>query len=64
MSKVPSLSDKELVKWVGILGAEKIKWLWIKDDIRLSSEQLDKVLELQEKEKNKKSGMKRGLETK
>lgn len=59
MSKVPTLSDRELIKWVGILGAEKIKWLYIKDDIRLTSEQLDKVLELQEQSKNVKNNNER-----
>lgn len=49
--KTPRLSDKELIKWVGILGAEKIQWLYVESKIYLTQEQLDKVIELKKEGK-------------
>lgn len=42
--RIPKLSDKELKKWIGILGVEKIKWLYIESKIQLTSEQLDEII--------------------
>lgn len=44
MAKIPKLNDRELNKWIGILGVEKIKWLYMESKIHLTSAQLDTVI--------------------
>ena len=44
MSKIPRLSDRELNKWIGILGVEKIKMLYVESKIYLTPSQLDGVI--------------------
>lgn len=56
MNRIPRLSDKELIKWVGILGAERIQWLYVESKIYLTQQQLDKVIEM--KKEDKKEGKK------
>lgn len=53
MNKTPRLSDRELVKWIEILGAKEIEYLHIKDKIRLTSAQLDKVFEMKTEPKDR-----------
>lgn len=52
MAKIPKLNDRELNKWIGILGVEKIKWLYMESKIHLTSAQLDTVIAM--KSENKK----------
>lgn len=47
------VSDKELVKWSGILGIEKMVSLYIDDEIYLTPKQLDKLNELKNNKKPK-----------
>lgn len=51
MKTIPRLSDKELTKWVGILGTEEIQWLYIKSKIYLTQQQLDRVIGMKKEEK-------------
>jgi hypothetical protein len=53
MNKLPTLSDKELIKWTNILGTYRMKELYFMGKINLTKEQLDKLIEL-EKEDDKK----------
>jgi len=46
MARKPKVSDKELIKWANIIGAEKFIWLYIEDKIALTSAQLDKVIDI------------------
>lgn len=48
MNKVPTVSDRELVKWTKILGADQMIYLYIKNKIRLTSQQLDKVIAIKD----------------
>ena len=41
MNKIPTLSDKELIKWSKILGIYRIKELYIYGKIILTGEQVD-----------------------
>ena len=53
MNKIPTLSDKELIKWTNILGTYRMKELYFMGKINLTKEQVDKLIEL-EKEDDKK----------
>lgn len=46
MNKIPTLSDKELIKWTSILGSYRIKELYFMGKINLTKEQLDKLIEI------------------
>lgn len=46
MNKIPSLSDKELIKWTSILGSYRMKELYFMNKILLTKEQLDKLIEI------------------
>ena len=49
--RIPKLSDKELTKWINILGVDKIKWLYIESKIHLSSIQLDRIIAMKSENK-------------
>lgn len=51
MAKIPRLNDRELMKWVGILGVEKIKWLYMESKIHLTSAQLDTIIAMKSEDK-------------
>lgn len=53
MNKIPTISDKELIKWTNILGTYRMKELYFMGKINLTKEQVDKLSEL-EKEDDKK----------
>lgn len=57
-SKGTKVTDRELVKWTGILGAEKIILLFTEDRISLLPEQLEKVIEI----KNRKPAPRQGTD--
>ena len=42
---MPRVSDRELKKWLGILGVQQIKKLYIDSKIYLTSKQVDYVIE-------------------
>lgn len=46
VSKGTKVTDKEIVKWSGILGADKLILLFTEDKISLTPEQLEKVIEI------------------
>ena len=46
MNKIPTLSDKELIKWTSILGSYRMKELYFMNKISLTKEQLDKLIEI------------------
>lgn len=48
--KIPRLSDKELNKWLKILGKRWIEQLYIDSKIYLTQKQLDYVIEYGKKE--------------
>ena len=50
MKKIPTLTDKELLKWISILGTYRMKELYFMNKINLSGEQLDKLIEIGRKE--------------
>ena len=50
MNKIPTLTDKELIKWTSILGSYRMKELYFMNKINLSGEQLDKLIEIGRKE--------------
>lgn len=50
MKKIPTLTDKELLKWIDILGTYRMKELYFMNKINLSGEQLDKLIEIGRKE--------------
>lgn len=52
MNKVPTLTDKELKKWIGILGHKRIKYLFIYNKIKLTNSQLEYVIESDKNEKS------------
>lgn len=60
MKAIPKLTEKELTKWLGILGAEKIKWLYIESKINLTQKQLDFIIEKSKSEKDKRINRVRG----
>lgn len=43
-NNIPKLTNRELYKWLGILGPEKILILHINDQIQLSKKQLEVYL--------------------
>jgi len=49
MMDIPKLTDKELIKWIGILGVEKILVLHIDEKIKLSKKQLKTYLGIESK---------------
>lgn len=51
MAKIPKLNDRELNKWIGILGVEKIKWLYMESKIHLTSAQLDTIIAMKSEDK-------------
>ena len=51
MKTIPKVSDKELIKWVGILGTKQIQWLYVESKIYLTQQQLDKVIEMKKEGK-------------
>lgn len=46
MNKIPTISDKELIKWTSILGSYRMKELYFMNKISLTKEQLDKLIEI------------------
>lgn len=50
MNKIPTLTDKELIKWISILGTYRMKELYFMNKINLSKDQLDKLIEIGRKE--------------
>lgn len=46
MNKIPTISDKELIKWTSILGSYRMKELYFMNKILLTKEQLDKLIEI------------------
>ena len=46
MNKIPTLSDKELIKWTSILGSYRMKELYFMNKISLTKDQLDKLIEI------------------
>ncbi len=54
MNKIPTLSDKELIKWTSILGSYRMKELYFMNKIILTKEQLDKLIEIGRCENEKK----------
>lgn len=46
MNKIPTISDKELIKWTSILGSYRMKELYLMNKISLTKEQLDKLIEI------------------
>ena len=46
MNKIPTISDKELIKWTSILGSYRMKELYFMSKISLTKEQLDKLIEI------------------
>ena len=44
------LTDKELIKWISILGSYRMKELYFMNKINLSKDQLDKLIEIGRKE--------------
>lgn len=46
MNKIPTLTDKELIKWTSILGSYRMKELYFMNKILLTKEQLDKLIEI------------------
>ena len=50
MKKIPTLTDKELLKWISILGTYRMKELYFMNKINLSGDQLDKLIEIGRKE--------------
>lgn len=56
MAKKPTVSDKEMIKWMKILGTNRFLWLYLDDKISLSSKQLDTLIAIKnesEKHENK-----------
>lgn len=45
-SKGTKVTDREVTKWTGILGAEKMVSLFMEDKISLTPEQVEKVIEI------------------
>jgi len=46
MNKIPTILDKELIKWTSILGSYRMKELYFMNKIILNKEQLDKLIEI------------------
>ena len=46
MRKIPTLSDKELIKWTSILGSYRMKELYFMNEIILTKKQVDKLIEI------------------
>ena len=49
--EIPKLTDKELLKWLNILGAEKILILHIDNKIHLSNKQLKTYIGIESRNK-------------
>ena len=45
MNKIPTLTDKELKKWLDIIGKKRMQYLYIESKIYLTQKQLDYVIE-------------------
>lgn len=45
ITKIPTLTDKELRKFIEILGKYQVKMLWVENKIKLTSKQLDLLCE-------------------
>lgn len=43
--KIPKLNNKELNKFIEVLGIQEVKYLYCYDKIKLTSEQLDYICE-------------------
>lgn len=54
MNKIPTLSDKELIKWSKILGIYKIKELYIYSKITLTGEQVDLLNKIEKEDEDEK----------
>lgn len=39
------LTNKELIKFIKVLGSYKVKMLWVEDKIKLNSSQLDFLID-------------------
>ena len=50
MNKIPTITDKELIKWTNIIGSYRMKELYFMGKINLSKEQLDTLIEIGRKE--------------
>ena len=55
MNKIPTLTDKELIKWISILGSYRMKELYFSNKIQLSSKQVDLLIEISKEERLKKN---------
>lgn len=44
MNKIVKLTDKELCKFIKVLGSYKVKMLWCESKISLTSTQLDNLI--------------------
>lgn len=43
--KPVKLNDKELMKFILVLGVKRVKYLYIENKIKLTQQQLDKLIE-------------------
>lgn len=55
---MPTLSDKELIKWTSILGSYRMKELYFMGKVQLSGKQLELLINISKEEKIKKEKLK------
>lgn len=46
MNKIPKLTDKEVIKWAGIIGHYRMKELYISGKIDLTTEQVAMLIKI------------------
>lgn len=56
---MPTISDKELIKWTSILGSYQMKELYFRGKVQLSGKQLDLLINISNEEKIKKEKLKK-----
>lgn len=53
MNKIPKLTDKEVIKWAGIIGHYRMKELYISGKIDLTTEQVAILIKIGREENEK-----------
>ena len=55
---MPTISDKELIKWTSILGSYRMKELYFMGKVQLSGKQLELLINISKEERIKKEKLK------